>query len=147
MFPVITEQNCAVAAPDTWRRSEMSGTGGTGGRMCGWASLAAVMLSLLTPARAFAQKVDVVTLKNGDHLTCEIKKLDQGRLTVSTDALDKVVVYWQDVGAVTSPREFEVTLASGDKYYGALGTSQAGEVVITTYPLPPQTASLDDVTG
>ena len=37
-----------------------------------------VLLAGATPA--LAQKTDVVTLVNGDTLTCEIKLLDRGRL-------------------------------------------------------------------
>lgn len=112
------------------------------------ARILALVWSVLLPAAAqAAPKVDVVQLKNGDHLTCEIKKLQQGRLTISTDALEKVVVFWQDIAWVTSPREFEITLDSGAKYYGTLGTSgTAGELVIATHPLPPETKALDDVT-
>lgn len=126
----------------------MSGTGRWGRRMFGSLRALALAWGLLTPAAALAaDKVDVVQLKNGDHLTCEIKKLQQGRLTINTDSLDKVVVFWQDVAWVTSPREFEITLDSGAKYYGTLGSSgTAGEMVIGTPPLPSETKALLDVT-
>jgi hypothetical protein len=101
----------------------------------------------LIPAAAHAQKVDVVYLSNGDQLTCEIKKLDQARLTINTDPIDKVVVYWQDVVGVQSPREFEVTLASGEKYYGTLAVGPTGVLVIGGLLAAPQMARLDDVTG
>jgi hypothetical protein len=106
-----------------------------------------VIAVALLPAAAQAQKVDVVYLRNGDQLTCEIKKLDQARLTINTDPIDKVVVYWQDVAGVESPREFEVTLASGDKYYGTLGISPTGALQIGGVLAAPQIARLDDVTG
>jgi hypothetical protein len=113
--------------------------------MRGWSAAVAVLWTVFAAAPALAQKVDVVTLRNGDHLTCEVKKLDKGRLTINTDALDKVTVFWQDVAAVTSPREFEVTVASGDKFYGTLGASPSGDLAITDV-LGPQIARLDDVT-
>ena len=87
---------------------------------------------LLVPAAAYAgPKVDVVQLKNGDRLTCEILKLQQGRLSISTDPLDKVSVHWDDVVVLTSPREFEVNTESGDRYYGSLGTARPGELIVT----------------
>jgi hypothetical protein len=109
----------------------------------------ALVCGLLLPAVAAAgPKVDTVQLKNGDHLTCEIKKLHQGRLTISTDSLDTVVVFWLDVAAMTSPREFEVTLNSGDKYYGALGPAATpGTLLITARAMPPESNALADVTA
>ena len=60
---------------------------------------------LLVPALAHAgPKVDVIQLKNGDRLTCEILKLQHGSLSISTDPLDKVSVHWADVVVLTSPR-------------------------------------------
>ncbi len=49
--------------------------------------IALVSLGLLAALAdpAWAAKTDVVTLVNGDRLTCEIKLLSQGRLEVSTD--------------------------------------------------------------
>ncbi len=126
----------------------MSGTAASGRRRCHWSSGLLVAWSLLcaTPALA-GPKVDTVFMKNGDRLTCEIKRLDQGRLTVNTEAFDTVDVFWQEVVGVASPREFEVTLNSGAKYYGSLSRSATpGELVLTTHPLPPETLSLEDVT-
>jgi uncharacterized protein DUF481 len=84
------------------------------------------------PATAWAgPKVDTVQLTNGDRLTCEIKKLQQARLSISTDPLDSVSVHWAEVQTLTSPRNFEVTVESGDRYYGSLGTGAPGELVVS----------------
>src|SRR5262245_10192718 len=84
---------------------------------------------LAIPRSAWAApKVDVVQLKNGDRLTCEIKKLQQGQLSISTDALESVKVHWGEVVVVTSPREFEITLQSGDRYYGTLSGMTPGQL-------------------
>ena len=69
---------------------------------------------------AFAQKVDVVHLQNGDRLTCEIKALSRGVLSISTDPLGSVSVHWGQVAALESPRAFNVQVASGQQYYGTL---------------------------
>jgi hypothetical protein len=93
--------------------------------------LAAVAFAL-SPAAAFGgPKVDTVRLKNGDRLSCEIKRLDTGVLTISTDALDTAYIHWGEVASVESPRWFEVTFESGSRLYGTLGTSAvAGELSI-----------------
>jgi hypothetical protein len=62
-----------------------------------------------------APKVDTVLLRHGDRLTCEIKKLEQVRLSVSTDPFGTVSAQWAEVVAVISPRYFEVTVESGDR--------------------------------
>ena len=92
-----------------------------------------LLCALLACARpvAAADKVDVITFKNGDRITCEIKKLDHGVLQISTDPLGTVSVHWGEVAAVTSPREFEVQVAAGYQYYGSLrGGPGAGEVLV-----------------
>ena len=79
---------------------------------------------------AAADKVDVITFKNGDRLTCEIKKLDRGTLEVSTDPLGTVNVHWGEVTELESPRTFEVQVSSGYEYYGSLRPAAAGRVAV-----------------
>jgi len=82
-------------------------------------------LSALLVARpVWAQKTDVVTLVNGDTLTCEIKLLDRGRLQVSTDHLGTVYIEWDKIVSVTAPRVFRVETASGLRLLGLLTTSE-----------------------
>ena len=87
------------------------------------------VLACARPAAA-ADKVDVITFKNGDRITCEIKKLDRGTLEISTDPLGTVKVHWGEVAALASPREFEVQVSSGFQYYGALQAGAAGGEVM-----------------
>ncbi len=111
------------------------------------AVVAAAVLVVTRPAAA-APKTDVVYLANGDRLTCEIKTLEQGSLTISTDPADRVVVHWGTVAGVISSREFAVTVISGDRYYGSLGRSPAsGELTVTKAGTPPVTLRLSDVSG
>ena len=92
-------------------------------------------------------KVDAVQLKNGDHLTCEIKKLEQGELTISTDPLDTVTVHWAEVAGLTSPREFEVTVESGARYYGSLSVSTPGQLNVSDATGVTLTFTLAEVTA
>jgi hypothetical protein len=91
----------------------------SGLRRIAWLTFA---LSLWMSPAVFAQKVDVVHLQNGDRLTCEIKQLSRGALSISTDPLGSVTVHWGQVAALVSPRAFRVQLASGEQYYGTLLT-------------------------
>ena len=97
---------------------------------------------------AAADKVDVVYLRNGDHLTCEIKKLDRSLLTISTDPLGNVSVFWGEIATLASPRTFEIQLASGDYYYGSLGASPPGQLIVVQDPGQPSTTlAMSEVIG
>jgi Protein of unknown function, DUF481 len=106
---------------------------------------AALFLFLLGRPSAAADKVDVIQLKNGDRLTCEIKKLDRSVLTISTDPLGKASVHWGEISGVTSPRTFDVQVGSGMHYYGSLAASQAGQLEIVQSAGPRATVPLTEV--
>ncbi|HKE83607.1 MAG TPA: DUF481 domain-containing protein [Vicinamibacterales bacterium] len=97
-----------------------------------WMSIVALMIVASAPAVRAADKTDVVVLKVGDRITCEIKELERGRLTVKTDASDTITVHWGHVVSLTSGRSFEVELASGVSYVGSLSAGAAGMLVVGT---------------
>jgi hypothetical protein len=86
-----------------------------------------------------------VYLRNGDHLTCEIKKLDRSVLTISSDPLGSASVFWGEIATLTSPRTFDVQLASGDHYYGSLLASPPGRLIVAQSPGQPTTLAMSDV--
>jgi hypothetical protein len=95
----------------------------------------------IAPAAEADLRTDVVTLNNGDRLTCTLKKLERGRLTIKTDALGTVTVFWDDVVSLESPKTYEVEDARGTRYYGALRPGKPREIVVllpdgTATPLP-----------
>ena len=120
--PVSTCPHRPGQTPAGWSWPEIPDL--AGGVLLLWAVLACAR-----PVAA-ADKVDVIIFKNGDRVTCEIKKLDRGTLQISTDPLGTVSVHWGEVAAVASPREFEVQVAAGFQYYGSLGPAPSGEVAI-----------------
>lgn len=79
--------------------------------------LAACLLFCL--AVQAAPKTDVVELTNGDRLTGEIKKLNQGLLTLSTDALDTVYIKWENVRALRTKQFLQVESRSGQRHFGS----------------------------
>ena len=93
---------------------------------------------------AFAAKTDIVELINGDRITCEIKKLDRGKLTVKTDGLGTISIEWDDIQHITSPSSFNVELATGERTFGSFGRGDARTVDIigTTRT---ERLSLDDI--
>jgi len=63
-------------------------------------------------------KTDVLKLVNGDILTGEIKKLDRGKMHLSTDAMGTVQIEWADIVDLVSQYYFEIEDHDGYKYYG-----------------------------
>ena len=77
-----------------------------------WVLALLMVISVILPASA-REKTDVVILKNGDRITCEIKNLSRGMLTVKTDSMSTVEIKWQDVDTITSKHLFTVQDARG----------------------------------
>jgi hypothetical protein len=84
------------------------------------------LLLALAAVTAFAQKTDVITLVNGDRITCEIKELERGLLRVKTDSAGTLYIEWLDIVAVRSDKYFFVETASGILAFGSLSTTADG---------------------
>ena len=66
---------------------------------------------------------DVVVLKNGDKLTCEIQKLDHGYLSVGLDYVDGTVqVDWTKIASIQSSQLFVVTDEKGTVFVGPISS-------------------------
>ncbi len=70
--------------------------------------------------QAMADKTDVVTLVNGNDVTGEIKSLDFGALSYSTDSMGTVTIDWEDVTGVVSNQTLEVEITDGKRFFGKL---------------------------
>jgi hypothetical protein len=72
------------------------------------------------------EKTDIVVMKNGDRMTCEIKGLSGGILYVSLDYIDGTIsVNWSKVARLESKRIFIVKTANGSSYTGTLSIIEA----------------------
>lgn len=87
-------------------------------------TLALVSLLLATDARARA-KTDLVFIGKADRLTGEIKQMDRGILTLSTDNIGTVHIEWEDVDSLNSVYQFRVEDQFGRKYFGAIFMNKA----------------------
>jgi Protein of unknown function, DUF481 len=86
--------------------------------------LTLVLLGLASPLFA-RDKTDVLVMKNGDRMTCEIKGLDSGVLYVSFDYIDGTTsVDWSKVTRLESTQMFVVKTEAGSVYTGALRTME-----------------------
>src|ERR1039458_8520423 len=71
------------------------------------------------------EKSDVIVMKNGDHLTCEIKGLNSGVLYVSLDyILGTSSVQWSKVDHLESSQLFIVKTENGQVYTGTLSAAE-----------------------
>lgn len=81
-------------------------------------------LSLLNAPSALASsrvKTDIIYMKNGDKITCEIKSLSQGQLSVSADYTSgSIVIDWSKIDRIQSSQQFVVTDPGGVVYTGTL---------------------------
>ena len=83
-------------------------------------SLAAASFLAASPLWAARDKLDRVTLLNGDHLMGEIKKVERGILNFKTDSLGRVYIEWEDIARLVSPYTFQVETSDGTRYFGTL---------------------------
>src|SRR5262245_10103719 len=94
-------------------------------------AVAGVLGAWLAATPLAAQKVDTVVIRNGDRITGEIKSLDHGALTYKTDDVGTVMIKWDKISRIVSPRYFEVEDNAGRRYYGNLQAARdAGRLVV-----------------
>lgn len=92
--------------------------------------IALIMIFFSMSAQAH-RKTDIVTLYNGDRVTCEIKKLFAGVLECSTDAMGTVKVEWQEIANLESNYNYEIRASNGKRYYGSIsGSDRPGQMMI-----------------
>ena len=77
-----------------------------------------VLLPLLAGPAWSRPKTDVVVLDNGNRITCEIKKLQRGKLSISTDASGTISLKWSHVVGLQSTFLYQIELQSGERHIG-----------------------------
>jgi hypothetical protein len=82
--------------------------------------------ALLAGTPLFAREsTDVLIMKNGDRMTCEVKGLSGGVLSVSVAYVDgKVAVDWSKVARLESKQLFVLRTQDGSSYEGTLATAE-----------------------
>jgi len=90
--------------------------------------LALALLACSSPAAA--DKTDIVHLRNGDRVTCEIKNLERGRLKVSTDSMSTIYIEWKDILRVESKELYIIEMEDGSRAEGSLAATEAGNQLL-----------------
>jgi hypothetical protein len=106
------------------------------------------VLFLVVAQPLFARdKTDVLVMRNGDHVQCEVKGLDAGVLYVSLDWADGTVsVDWTKVERLESTQLFVVRTSGGVVYTGALRTPKTEAdrpMTIQVLPTPEQPVTIN----
>lgn len=103
-------------------------------RKAAWLALAMVTLmsSLLAQRKdVVTSKDDVITMKNGDKFTGEVKKLQKGKLLFKADYMAaNVQLDWSKVRRVESPNLFYVTLADGRRFAAQIHITDGNKVLL-----------------
>jgi hypothetical protein len=96
------------------------------------ALVASLLIAALSSTASAREKTDEVILTNGDHLKGEIKGMNYGLMTLSTDPMDTVQIKWENIEAVTSRYSFQVELRDGTRFFGALGAGSESRTILVT---------------
>ena len=84
-------------------------------------SLGLFFVIVVVPCAAKVKRHDTVIMKNGDRLTGEVKKLEQGVLYIETDYFSgSVGVDWLQVEKVESKATFQIVLSDGKRISGSI---------------------------
>jgi putative salt-induced outer membrane protein YdiY len=91
-----------------------------------------LVLAVLTQPAEARDKIDVITLKNGDRVTGEIKGLEYGQLELSTDDMGTINIEWDAIDHIDSNYVFDVETIGGERYSGVIGTTPQGTVTVAS---------------
>ena len=87
---------------------------------------------LATMALFAREKTDVITMRNGDQITGEVKSLDAGVLAVELDYVDGTIsVDWSKVMRLQSSQLFVVLSEDGTSFEGTVTTVEASATLLT----------------
>lgn len=94
---------------------------------------------------AWAERTDIVYLKNGDRITGEVKKLIRGKLEVKTDHMGTIFIEWEHVLQLTSDTGQSIELTDGQRYYGTLTKPAADNMLTISTPMGQADVTVDEV--
>ncbi len=84
-------------------------------------ALGLIVVVVATPGLAKVKRHDTVIMTNGDRLTGEVKRLEQGVLYIETDYFSgSVGVDWLQVEKVESKATFQIVLSNGKRISGSI---------------------------
>jgi hypothetical protein len=108
-----------------------------------FALVLALFPALTSPA--FAARTDVVVLRNGDRITCEVQRMRQGKLQVKTDDVGTLSIEWDKIASITTAAMFDVTMRDGSRLLGRLTSPRPQTLDVVASGASATTVSMGDV--
>ncbi len=105
-----------------------------------------LLLLACWPAAVFAApKTDIITLVNGDVITCEIKEMVRGKVRADTDHMGTVYIEWDKVTRMTSNYWFLISLKNGSLVYGQMSVAEEENLLVVSFQEKSVTLSLSSI--
>ena len=82
---------------------------------------------------SFADKTDIIILKNGDKITGEVKGMQFALLTLKTDAMSTIEIKWEDIRYVKSKYSFRIERVNGVPSFGIINTDTVNNELIVGF--------------
>jgi len=108
-------------------------------------ALRVALLAVLLPAAGLADYTDTVVLKNGNHITGNVKSMAEGQLLLDTDAMGTVTIKLDKVAEILSQTPMEIETVAGDQYFGKLEKPPQPEQVIIRSDASTESIPMDDL--
>ena len=88
---------------------------------------------------------DVVTLRNGDRLSGELKSLERGKLRFDSAATGTIPIEWDEVATLVSGQDIQKEIEDGTRFLGPLSTAVASSDVVVETAQGPVTLAMAEV--
>lgn len=96
-----------------------------------WLSIFAITMMAVSAFASNRQSNDTITLKNGDIITCEIRSLEKGQLTIKQpNAISTVVLDWKSIATLQSKQSFVVIDNHGKTFSGTIHQDAADSMLL-----------------
>lgn len=82
-----------------------------------------LIIFILLQLSVFAQKTDIVVIRNGDNITGEVKSLKDNMLSFKTDDMGTIKIKWDRVLHIVSKNTFRIELKDGAILLGSLDST------------------------
>jgi Protein of unknown function, DUF481 len=92
------------------------------------AATAALVILLAAATPALAARTDIIVLRNGDHITCEIVQMRQGKLQAKTDDAGTLSIEWDKIVSITTADQYEVLMRDGSNFLGRFRPGPPGSL-------------------
>jgi hypothetical protein len=136
MFAGLARIRCGGAAPDLASKNSTRMTTRRQLRLKGdWRSLGQLALLLCalcsdSALRVERAKTDIVTLQNGDRITCRILYVQYSILRVNSVHTGDISIEWPSVRSIRSSYSFRVEQFGGKYLAGVINTDPEGENLV-----------------